>query len=197
MSIIINSVICLIDNYLVYLHIIIYSVKFLKMEIYLNLPSYLRAWFLCANLDISPESITDSTVGEFPKGSIERNILQFSLRTPRGDERPVLRCPDGWTAVRVPVFKGVNQECRNYLPEKGRVALESTIRARFDNDLWTLIKNVEPRKYPIKDLLWAWMDSRGIEITDTNYQAVMKRAQRLRARTRYASSCKVTEREEN
>lgn len=155
------------------------------MDVFLNLPPYLRSWFLCSGCGIPPENVNSQSTGDFPKGSIERNILRISLRSIRRNETPMTTLPEGWTRVRVPVFKGINTDFQNYLPEKGRIALESAIRARFDNDLWLLIKDSDFKVVPLKDMLELWMESRGIEVDDTNYQAVAQRAVRLRRRVYY------------
>lgn len=173
---------CLIVNFLVNLPILFYSITINIMDVFINLPPYLRAWFLCFGCGFSPENINSHTVGDFPKGSIERNILRISLRGIRKGETPAIALPEGWTRVRIPAFKGINPDFQNYLPDKGRIALESAIRSRFDNDLWLLIKDCDFKAVPLKDMLELWMDARGIEITDTNYQAVAQRAVRLRRR---------------
>lgn len=148
------------------------------MEIHLNLPQYLREWFL----NQCGEECGISAVGEFPRASVERAILSMALRPLRPGEAPQIRCPEGWTRVRVPVFRGLNLESRNYLPDSGRIALETSIRSRFDADLWTTVRDMDYKILPMKNTLELWMESRGIAITDSNWQAVVKRAQRIRQR---------------
>lgn len=149
------------------------------MEIFLNLPPYLKEWFIfqCCGvcwLPGDPEPVLD-----LPRGGIESNILQTMLRAPRVGESPMIRCPEGWTRVRVPVFRGVDLASRNYLSDKVRYLIENSIRSRFDIDLWELIRSHKFRVDLFKDLLSAWMESRGIEDDETNWMAVDKRARRL------------------
>lgn len=144
------------------------------MRIFLDLPPYLRQW------------LTDRCGGReplvFPRGSIELTMLRTMLRAPRPADRPMLSCPPGWTTVEVPAFRGVPADSRNFLPTPARMAIEATIRERFDLDMWELVKENEYSLIPLDNLIDAWMEARGIEPDDTNTQAVRKRFQRLRQR---------------
>ncbi|MDE6330063.1 MAG: hypothetical protein K2L83_05040 [Muribaculaceae bacterium] len=152
------------------------------MEIYLNLPRYLQEWFVFQCYGEWTSKYYRPPVCRFQRSSIESSILRMGLRAPRFGEEPMCRCPEGWTRVEVPVFKGIDLTTRNYLPEKTRIALESCLRSRFDVDLWECIKDKDFSIVPINEMLEAWMDSRGIEPNDTNFHTVSKRAQRLRER---------------
>lgn len=144
------------------------------MTVFLDLPPYLRQWLT--------HRCNGSLPIRLPRGSIELTILHTSLRAPRAGERPQVRCPEGWTEVEVPAFKGVSLESRNYLPDSARRAIEEAVRKRFDRDLWPLAVNADYRLAPLHQLVELWMEVREIEPDDTNTQAVTKRLRRLRVR---------------
>lgn len=143
--------------------------------IFIDLDPYLRDWFMhYCGVETLPVRL--------PKGCIEGKVLHMSLRAPRANEHPVVLCPPGWTPIVVPSFRGLNPDSDNFLPESGRTALKSVIRDRFDVDLWMSIGDAPLRKDTLKDLVFAWMDARRIEITDTNFETVMARYKALRDR---------------
>lgn len=149
------------------------------MEVFVDLEPYLRDWFLyfCG---------TDREPVELPRGSIEGKILRVFLRAPRADEKVTFIKPHGWTAIRVPVFRGHNPDSENYLSDKARIALKTAIRDRFDIDLWQSMGDWQLRGEMRNVAIEAWMEARGIEDTPTNTEAVTRRLTRLitRAQTR-------------
>lgn len=148
-----------------------------RPEIYLNLPPYLREWYqnLCCQH-------SGSAAIKLPKGSIESKMLRVGLRPPRAGEEIQCRCPEGWTAVEIPTFPGIDLSSCNYLPQRVRVAIESVIRQRFDISLWQLINDVEFGLIPQKDAVEMMMEIHGISDTPTNTEAVKARMERLRRR---------------
>lgn len=158
--------------------------KLIIMNVFLNLPPYLKAWVLC--------QYGESGVVYFPKGSLENNIMQLGMRKPRADESPMVTCPEGWTEVFVPQFRGVNLTSRNYLPNKTRIAIEGVILRRFDIGLWRVISTIDFKAITKKEIIEAWMEANGIEVDEPNSWSVMQRANRLLKR--YADRVRIRRR---
>ena len=135
-----------------------------EIIIYLQLDPYLAQWLT--------HEYEDGIV-EFPKNSTENDILQMGLTT-----KPHFAAPnepgDNKVPIAVPYFKNKNVRYNNYLPHRARRQLASCIRSRFVIALWTDLYKfgyIGKRK---QDLIWAWMEAHGIELTDTNWNAIAK-----------------------
>ena len=73
-----------------------------------------------------------------------------------------------------PCFKHKNIRYNTYLSAASRRVLALCIRKRFSIELWNdLFKfgNIGKRK---QDIIWAWMETHGIEMNDTNWNTIAK-----------------------
>ncbi|MBR5085431.1 MAG: hypothetical protein IKX31_00320 [Muribaculaceae bacterium] len=135
-----------------------------EFVIYLRLDPYLAQWLIHEH---------GGNPVEFPKNSTENDVLELGL-TPK----PILATDIGPGENHVPIvlpfFKKKDVRKNNYLPGKARRALVQCIRSRFVIALWNdLYKfgNIGKQK---QDLIWAWMESHGIETNDTNWNTIAK-----------------------
>ena len=141
------------------------------LTIWLDMEPYLRQWFI------------HEQGGEVPvrlkKGSPDSNIIYTFLQVPpKGEPKDVER--DGTVAIVIPCYKYKNIKYCNYLSPHAREMLHYEIRNRFLVELWEDLHkfgNIGKQKM---ELIYAWMESHGIEATETNYFAVQKIYQRLR-----------------
>ena len=132
--------------------------------IYLRLDPYLAQWL---NHEHGGETVV------FPKNSTEYDIIELGLM-----KKPVFSSPnvpgENKVPIGVPFFKNKNVRYNNYLAAKSRRALAQCIRARFVTALWQDLYKfgyIGKRK---QDLIWAWMETHGIEATDTNWNTIAK-----------------------
>lgn len=139
--------------------------------IFLKLEPYLAQWLM-------HEHGGNPVV--FPKNSAENDILELGLTL-----KPYLAIPnqpgDDKVPIAVPYFKSKDVRSYNYLPPSGRRALARCIRTRFVIALWNDLYrfgNIGKRK---QDIIWAWMEARGIESTETNWNTIAKIYMRKRS----------------
>lgn len=140
--------------------------------LYVPLEDYLAQWFINDQGGETPVHLT--------RGSVESKILEIFLT-----RRPVDINPDlggeGKVAVVIPEFRNRTPEIYNHLPRHAMNQLQSCIRHRFDIALWkdlncfgNIIRNRQD------ELIYAWMEKHGIEATEKNWNAIVKRYQRQR-----------------
>ena len=141
-----------------------------EIIIYLKLDPYLAQWLAHEH---------GGNVVEFPKNSTENDILELGLMRPpyfaSANEPGKDKVPIG-----VPWFKSKNVRFNNYLSARSRRALAQCIRTRFVVALWKDLYKfgyIGKRK---QDLIWAWMDAHGIEMTETNWNTIAKIYKRKR-----------------
>ena len=132
-----------------------------EIIIYLKLDPYLAQWLAHEH---------GGNVVEFPK---ENDILELGLMRPpyfaSANEPGKDKVPIG-----VPWFKSKNVRFNNYLSARSRRALAQCIRTRFVVALWKDLYKfgyIGKRK---QDLIWAWMETHGIEATETNWNTIAK-----------------------
>lgn len=65
----------------------------------------------------------------------------------------------------------------------GRKAFLGILKKRFDIQLWADLHCIYSFGLKKEDMVYAWMESHGIEPTEKNYFAVDQRLQRIRQRT--------------
>lgn len=140
------------------------------MLLYLDISDYLRQWF-----------VNDMGGGEpvrLPRNSVEHQFLETYLTAPPKGAAPDIDRTR--LAIELPNFKSKDTRVCHYLSPKSRNALAGIIYNRFDLDLWQHVHRFSSTFRKSKDLIESFMELRGIEITDTNYNAVLKRYQRKR-----------------
>lgn len=143
-----------------------------KFLLYIPLDEYLAQWFINNQGGQVPVTLT--------RGSVESKILEVFLT-----KRPECMLPDISTQGKVPViipeFRNRPPQTYNHLPCHAMNQLRSCIRQRFDIALWkdlsdfgNIIRNRQD------DLIYAWMEKNGIEMSEKNWNAIAKRYQRQR-----------------
>jgi len=144
--------------------------------IYLKMDPYLAQWLIHKH---GGEPV------EFPKNSIENDIIGVGLTTPppmtkidkNGNEVKVYE-PDlpgeGKVAIVLPYFKYKDVRFYNFLPISARDSLVQCIRARFAVELWKDLYKFGYIGRQKQNLIYTWMASHGIEDTETNFLAISK-----------------------
>lgn len=139
--------------------------------IYLNgVEPYLKQWFV------------HEQGGEYPvnlmRGSVESNMLFQFLINKKTEDMPVI--DERTLAINIPSFKKKDPRIYNYLPPMAKVALHKCIKNRFDIQMWQDLHQFSNLGIQIDDIIYAWMEKHGIELTETNWNAIAKRYQRKR-----------------
>ena len=115
----------------------------------------------------------------FPKNSVENHILEiFLIRKPHFTRRD--EPSDDTLTILLPYFKYKDVRQFNYLPNSGMYALHKCIRSRFIINLWNDLHTFGHIGKMKQDIIWAWMESHGIEMTDTNWNTIDKLYMRKR-----------------
>lgn len=143
--------------------------------IFLPLEPYLRQWFVHQHGGAVPVRLV--------RGSVESKRLRLLLDVRPADVPPELlanageRCP-----VVIPSFPARDPRSYNFVRPAGITLLCDTIRDRFDCELYEWMSKTHIHYQRMDNLLYAWMEMNGIEATETNWNSVAKRYQRLRKR---------------
>lgn len=141
------------------------------MTIYINnVEPYLKQWFV------------HEQGGDYPvnlmRGSVESDMLRLFLENKNADSPPVI--DDRTLAINIPSYKKKDPRTYNFLPPMAKVALHKCIKNRFDVQMWQDLHHFSNLGIQIDDLIYAWMEKHGIELTETNWNAIAKRYQRKR-----------------
>ena len=141
-----------------------------EVLIHLKLDNYLAQWLI---------NESGGVPVVFKKHSVENDILYCNLK-----ERPLFGRKDkpgeGKLPIALPYFKDRDPRKYCFLSKPARLALAECIRSRFVMELWKDLHrfgNIGKRK---QDLIWAWMDAHGIEMTETNWNTIAKIYKRKR-----------------
>lgn len=156
-----------------------------RICLYLTLPPYLAQWYRheCREIASLDSDLETRDTGDplapvtVPKGSQESRILQLFLRKRPPDaaepENPNI-------AIIIPYYQGKDPFYYNYLGRYGREKLTDTIRTRFHMQLWDELHTFKNALSRQDNAIFAFMESHGIECTETNWNAIAKIYQRLR-----------------
>lgn len=137
------------------------------------MPGYLKEWFITRTGGWEPVRLT--------KASVEYKFLFLYLQ----------RKPEAWkeqefsndfqeVEIVVPDLKMKNTSVFNWLSPAAERSFLNILRAQFDVSLFKEVHSFSNAGAKIEDLITAWMESRGIEMSETNFLAVKKRYDRLR-----------------
>lgn len=137
--------------------------------IHLEMEPYLRQWLIAENGGVTPIS--------FPKLSIENRILEIYLRKLPWNAIPD-KATDHTVAIAIPEFRHTDPRTYNYLPKAAMQELKNCIRQRFLIQLWTDLHQFGHIGSRRDHLIYAWMETHGIEINDTNFNTLAKIYQR-------------------
>lgn len=141
------------------------------MYLYLQLEDYLAQWFIHNHGGNNPVKLI--------RGSVEWSMLETYLRTPPSDYVPTLKS-EGYVCIELPNFRYKDTRNNYYLPPKATEALKSCIRTRFDLSMWDEIHRFYAVFKRQDELIYAFMEKHGIEISEKNWNAIAKRYQRKR-----------------
>lgn len=149
--------------------------------VYFSCENYLAQWFINESGGVLPVQLR--------KKSPENFILQFVLcqkSNQYAGEQPL----SGNLPVVIPYYHGKDPAVWNAVSPSGRRTFIETIRKRFDVQLWDDMSESYKFNVSRKEMLYSWMESHGIELTDTNWEAVSKRLSRMRRRLSVAKAVK-------
>ena len=139
--------------------------------IYLKMPSYLRQWFIHRHGGSDPVQLI--------RGSIESKLLQrATVKMPDGVMPP--RQQEGEVAINILYSKSHDPRIYNYITETGKRALIQRIKDDFDLDVWEYLHDFGKVGSQQKDLIYLFMEQRGIKEDGTCWDAIAKIYQRLR-----------------
>lgn len=141
------------------------------MNLYLELEDYLAQWFINDQGGNNPVRLI--------RGSIEWGLLEQFLQTPPADYVPVV-VGEGFVCIELPNFRSKDTRSNFYLPPKATEALKACIRNRFDIDMWNALHRFDAIFQRQDNLIYAFMEKHGIELTEKNWNAIAKRYQRKR-----------------
>lgn len=139
--------------------------------LYIPLEDYLSQWFVHEHGGEVPVHLT--------RGSVESKILEVYLAHRPEDQLPEIG-GEGKLAIAIPSFRNRPPEVFNYLPQRALSSLLTIIRNRFDIELWNDLHHFGKITKRQDELIYAWMEKHGIEMTETNWNAIAKRYQRQR-----------------
>ena len=133
--------------------------------IYLDLDPYLAQWFVHDSGGTLPVGLR--------KLSTERRILEVFLQKLPPGAKPDLK-DDSKIEIVIPVSRTKPPKCYNYLPRRAKEELKRCIRSRFVIQLWNDLHYHGYIGRRRDNLIYAWMDALGIELTETNWNTIAK-----------------------
>lgn len=138
---------------------------------YIRMPSYLRQWFIHRHGGLLPVSLK--------RGSIESKLLQRAATLPPDGYIPAPRQEDE-VAVCLPSTKFHDPRTYSYVSPRGKAAIVSLIKNDFDIDCWEFLHDFGKIGQQQKDLIYLFMEQRGIREDGSTWDAIAKIYQRLR-----------------
>ena len=139
--------------------------------VYVKLPSYLRQWFIHRHSGDVPVTLR--------RGSIESKLLQRATVI-RPDGLLPERQQEGELAVCIPYSKSHDPRTYNHLTATGKRVLISRIKDDFDLDVWDFLHDFGKIGQQQKDLIYLFMEQRGIREDGSCWDSIAKVYQRLR-----------------
>jgi hypothetical protein len=139
--------------------------------VYLKMPSYLRQWFIHRHGGSHPV--------ELIRGSIESKLLQRATVPQPAGVLPHRQQEDE-VAVCIPYSKSHDPRTYNHITETGKRALLGRIKDDFDIDVWEYLHDFGKVGTQQKDLIFLFMEQRGIREDGSCWDSIAKIYQRLR-----------------
>ena len=139
--------------------------------IYLKMPPYLRQWFIHRHGGNDPVILR--------RGSIESKMLRRAT-VPLPPDTVPLRQQEGEVAVCIPYYKSHDPRVYNFITETGKRAMVDRIKDDFALDVWDYLHDFGKIGKQLKDLIYLFMEQRGIHEDGTCWDAIAKIYQRLR-----------------
>lgn len=135
------------------------------------MPSYLRQWFIHRHSGTDPVRLKN--------GSIESKIIKLAVVKPPESAIPQPKKEDE-VAICIPYSKFHDPRIYNHITETGKNALIANVKNSFDVDCWTFLHDFGKIGKQQKDLIYLFMEQRGIMEDGTCWDSIAKTYQRLR-----------------
>ena len=140
-------------------------------HIYIKMPSYLRQWFVHRHSGTEPVRLRN--------GSIESKLIKLAVVKPPVSAIPTRQREDE-VAICIPYSKTRNPRIYNHITDTGKRALLENVKNSFDVDCWTFLHDFGKIGKQQKDLIYLYMEQRGIKEDGTCWDSIAKIYQRLR-----------------
>ena len=148
----------------------------MKYFIYITVEPYIKQW-----LEHEFQN-NEQTAIAFPRGTAERDILAVFLQKQPEDSVPQKK-KEGQIAIELPYDKNRSPETYNYLPPDAEQTLRKCIYQRFRMEVWKELHQFKNCHMLISDIILAWMEKKGIEDTEQNWETI--RQMYFRQRKKY------------
>ncbi len=139
--------------------------------VYIKMPAYLRQWFIHRHGGEEPVCLL--------RGSIESKLMQrITVQQPQ-NTFPAKK-QEGEVAICIPYNKSHDPRIYNHVTDLGKRCLVEHIKNDFDIDVWEYLHDFGRIGKQQKDLIYLFMEQRGILEDGSCWDAIAKRYQRLR-----------------
>ena len=145
--------------------------KELDFQVYIKIPSYLRQWFIHRHNGEEPVVLR--------QGSVESKIVKRAQMKPPIGFFPSPKAEDE-VAVCIPYSKAHDPRTYNYISPTGKRALIEQIKNDFAVDCFTFLHDFGHIGHQQKELIYLYMEQRGIKEDGTCWDSIAKVYQRLR-----------------
>ena len=135
------------------------------------MPNYLRQWFIHLHGGEEPVQLV--------KGSVESKMLQRAT-VPLPEGYIPARKQEGEVAIALPYYRSHDPRTYNHITETGKRAMVALIKNAFDVDVWEFLHDFGRIGTQQKDLIYLFMEQRGIQEDGTTWDSIAKVYQRLR-----------------
>ena len=135
------------------------------------MPSYLRQWFIHRHSGTDPVRLNN--------GSIESKLIKLAVVRPPESVIPHRQQEDE-VAICIPYSKFRDPRTYNHITDTGKRAFLENIKNSFDVDCWTFLHDFGKIGKQQKDLIYLFMEQRGIKEDGTCWDSIAKIYQRLR-----------------
>ena len=140
-------------------------------HIYLKMPSYLRQWFVHRHSGSEPVRLHN--------GSVESKLIKLALVKAPEFIFPHKQQEDE-VAICIPYSKQRDPRTYNHISDTAKRALLENIKNAFAVDCWTFLHDFGSIGKQQKDLIYLFMEQRGIKEDGSCWDAIAKVYQRLR-----------------
>ncbi len=139
--------------------------------LYVKMPSYLRQWFVHRHSGSEPVRLHN--------GSVESKLIKLALIKAPEFIFPHKQQEDE-VAICIPYSKQRDPRTYNHISDTAKRALLENIKNAFAVDCWTFLHDFGSIGKQQKDLIYLYMEQRGIKEDGSCWDAIAKVYQRLR-----------------
>ncbi len=155
--------------------------------LYVKMPSYLRQWFVHRHSGSEPVRLHN--------GSVESKLIKLALIKAPEFIFPHKQQEDE-VAICIPYSKQRDPRTYNHISDTAKRALLENIKNAFAVDCWTFLHDFGSIGKQQKDLIYLYMEQRGIKEDGSCWDAIAKVYQRLR-KNYLTNECKRKRNEKN